>query len=128
MTGTVHHTGYPATTIGGTWRYTHVLIAEKSLGRKLTKPLCVHHINGNKLDNHPNNLVICPDDSYHQLLHMRTRALEACGNPAWRICARCKQYDDLKNLVRHTERQLIHRKCRLEFQRSYRKAKVGYRP
>jgi DNA-directed RNA polymerase sigma subunit (sigma70/sigma32) len=31
----------------------------------------VHHVNGDRSDNRPANLVICEDQSYHQLLHQR---------------------------------------------------------
>lgn len=36
----------------------HVLIAERMIGRKLFSNEVVHHINGNTLDNNPNNLCI----------------------------------------------------------------------
>jgi hypothetical protein len=39
----------------------HILIAEKALGKYLSKRAQVHHINGDGLDNSPNNLLICED-------------------------------------------------------------------
>ncbi|KKL08366.1 hypothetical protein LCGC14_2576590 [marine sediment metagenome] len=47
----------------------HVLIAEKVLGRYLTKEERVHHINGDILDNDPKNLYVCKNTSKHHKLH-----------------------------------------------------------
>jgi hypothetical protein len=41
---------------------------EVTLGRKLTKNECVHHVDGDKLNNDPGNLVVL-SRSEHQRLH-----------------------------------------------------------
>lgn len=53
----------------------HTYLAEKALGKKLPKGAQVHHMNENKTDNFTYfNLVICPNQEYHQLLHRRMTA------------------------------------------------------
>lgn len=37
----------------------HRLTAEKKIGRKLLPEEQVHHIDGNKVNNHPSNLMVC---------------------------------------------------------------------
>lgn len=99
-------------------RYIHVSLAEKALGRKLPEGAEVHHVNENKVDNRPENLVICPSRSYHGLLHQRTRALEMCGNANWRRCSYCQQYDDpLVMYIHPNGKQAHHRECRNKYQR-----------
>lgn len=73
-------------------------VAERALGRALPLQAVVHHVNEQKSDNRGENLVICEDRAYHNLLHQRLRAYRATGNPEARKCWVCKQYDDVKNL------------------------------
>ena len=54
----------------------HVLIAEKHLGRKLSKEMAVHHIDGNKSNNKKGNLLICTK-SYNAWLHGKMSQLYA---------------------------------------------------
>lgn len=64
-------------TIEGRRVYEHIYLAEKALGKPLPKGAIVHHMNENPADNFtPFNLVICPDQAYHLLLHRRAKALE----------------------------------------------------
>lgn len=54
----------------------HRYEAEQALGKKLPKNACVHHVDGNRLNNNHSNLVICPSHAYHTLLHSRARKLQ----------------------------------------------------
>ena len=65
--------GYIMVVVKGKKVGEHKLIAEKALGKPLPPNALVHHFDGNRQNNHYSNLVICPDASYHALLHMRTR-------------------------------------------------------
>lgn len=74
-------------------RYEHIVIAAAALGRPIPTGAEVHHADGNSLNNHPSNLVICESHAYHQLLHRRSRALLACGDPDKLRCFACKSWD-----------------------------------
>lgn len=78
------------------WR--SVLIAEKCLGKPISKKHEIHHIDRNTKNDQNCNLVICEDHEYHMFLHKRQRAFDACGNAHWRKCTKCKKYDDPKSL------------------------------
>lgn len=49
--------------------YEHILIAEQKLGRELKDGECVHHIDENKRNNDPNNLMIFDSVSSHTSFH-----------------------------------------------------------
>lgn len=64
---------YLQLSIDGRRTYEHILVAERALGKKLPKGAVVHHINLDTHDNRGSNLVICPNEAYHRLLHRRMR-------------------------------------------------------
>ncbi len=71
--------------------YTHILVAEKALGRHLSVENEVHHFDGDKTNNRNDNLVICENRSYHKLLHVRQRIKSAGGDPRiHKFCTICK--------------------------------------
>jgi hypothetical protein len=76
----------------------HILIAEKVLGKPLPLGAVVHHADGRRLNNEKYNLVICQDNSYHKLLHLRMRALKESGHANYRKCNICKQWDKPEKL------------------------------
>src|SRR5258708_16067 len=96
--GRITYDGYLSMSFEGIRKPVHVWAAELALGKPLPKDAEVHYINGDKLDNRPGNLVVCPNATYHWLLERRTRALKACGHANWIQCRLCKTYDDPINL------------------------------
>jgi len=58
----------------------HRIRAAAALGKPLPPSAQIHHV-----DNDPTNpnarLVICQDQDYHRLLHLRAKVLKAGGNP-----------------------------------------------
>ena len=63
------HNGY-ACERPGKWKKVHRLIMEEHVGRSLELWEVVHHVNGNKLDNRIENLLIM-SRSDHSSLHNR---------------------------------------------------------
>lgn len=49
----------------------HRWVAEKKLGRKLLDTEVVHHIDRNKLNNHPSNLYVCRNQWHHFMIHCK---------------------------------------------------------
>jgi len=91
---------HPNTTKSGYIRE-HVFIASQVLGKPLPEGVVVHHHNEIPSYNKNSNLVICENDIYHRYLHVRMRALEACGDVKWRKCWICRKWDDPKNLYKN---------------------------
>lgn len=50
-------------------RHLHRVIAEGKIGRKLTSDEVVHHIDGNKLNNNPENLMVVTKEEHARIHH-----------------------------------------------------------
>lgn len=79
--GTILPNGYKYIEIDGVQREEHRVIMERILGRPLNSDEIVHHINGDKLDNRPANLMITTR-SEHRKLHATKEK---------RVCKRCER-------------------------------------
>jgi hypothetical protein len=87
-------------------QYEHRLIVQDLTGLELTKEQVVHHLDYNSQNNSPSNLVVCPSQSYHMLLHARTDALNRGQNLKTEgYCGRCgniklrKEFSKNKRMV-----------------------------
>lgn len=50
-------------------RHTHRIVAEEKIGRPLKKGEVVHHLDGNKLNNHPDNIPVLESQAEHARIH-----------------------------------------------------------
>lgn len=69
--GHIKSNGYRGIWHKGGERLEHRLVIEKSLGRKLEREEHVHHINGDKIDNRIENLVVLSSSEHARLHSMR---------------------------------------------------------
>jgi hypothetical protein len=93
----------------------HILVVEKAMGKFLVEGHPVHHVDENRGNNVNTNLVACEDQTYHTLLHRRTDALKACGNPDARRCKFCQSYDRQEDIKVARNGQAYHRDCAKEY-------------
>lgn len=113
--------GYVVRQEDGVSLYEHVRIAERALGRPLRGRELVHHADRNPSNNTNSNLVVCPSMAYHMMLHVRTRAIRACGDAHGKKCSFCKQWsvgdDNIMTLVVGKGERSYHRACAARYQR-----------
>ena len=125
--GTINVYGYREISQNGRRVLEHVAVVEKALGKPLPKGAVIHHINEDKTDNRPENLLVCPDRKYHNLIHLRMEALAATGSPDSRKCVHCQQWDKPENLYKTTGYALsmYHKKCKSEYNAAYQASRRG---
>jgi hypothetical protein len=97
---------------------TSILVAEEKLGFPLPEGTQVHHIDGNKRNDDPINLLVLENNRCHMRIHRWQRAYAACGHAQWRKCKYCRKYDDPKNMYIAPDRiRGYHKDCKNEYER-----------
>ena len=82
----LNENGYYRVYVGNLrYEYEHKLIMSKMLGRTLTSNEKVHHIDGNKVNNNPENLCVFPSKKDHAKCHhdLEIACLSLLGNGVW---------------------------------------------
>ena len=120
-TGYIARDGYHRKSKNAKETAVHRLVAEDLTGILLPQNAVIHHVDGNRANNSPSNLVICQDSAYHNLLHARKRALEATGDASARKCCRCGEWDSIINL-RTSCGQKYHPACNRAHVEKYKEA------
>ena len=105
----------------------HILVAERAIGKRLPENAVLHHVNGDRVDNKHSNLVICENQSYHKLLHLREKRLRLFGRTDVKQCRVCRCVKSLKQFY-HDRSNALEGKaalCKLcsDLRRSARRAK-----
>lgn len=104
----------------------HRVLVEKALGKPLPKRAEVHHIDSDRRNNDPSNLVLCHNHEYHMLLHRRQRAMDLGFNLETQgYCCACKQIKGKESFYGNKARpDGIGEKCKLcsiEYSKSWAK-------
>lgn len=123
---TIYNPDHPRAMRGtgyGGFVYEHILVAERFMGRPLTSDEVCHHLNGNRSDNRPENILVL-SRGQHSKLHMWMKkgapGIERFGvervnsgkskGEELQTCLTCGQY------LRRTQKRYCSMSCRADHQ------------
>ena len=105
----------------------HTVVAESFFRGSLPTSNVIHHIDENRKNNEPWNLMVC-SRKQHSVIHQKLRAEKACGNQDWQKCYYCQKYDALENLfIGVNKRAAYHLVCANKNVRERYKSDPEYR-
>lgn len=94
------------------WVPEHVVAMAIMIGRSVPKGMVVHHMDGDKRNNAPSNLMLCTQRD-HTRMHVMMRAVERCGDGWKRPCRFCGEYSMISDMVKHGKIEgWCHFRCR----------------
>jgi len=120
----VQCSGHPRSNRSG-YVLEHLLVAERALGYPVPRGVEVHHFNENRSDNRGCNLVICENSDYHHLLHVRIKALRACGDFNARQCWLCRAWGTGLRPLSPANSTFEHRECGNRYRLQQRHKREG---
>ena len=106
----VSMTNYVKRKVRGIPYLVHRAQVERILGRELPPEVVIHHWDNDGENNTNSNLLVCPNESYHKIVHRRMNALEATGDANALKCTFCKQWDNPAN-IKVTKACSYHKSC-----------------
>lgn len=77
----INKAGYIEVKEEGRWILEHKKVAEIVLKRKLKDSEVIHHINQNKKDNRPSNLMLFENQTEHAKFHIKLKRFPYLTNP-----------------------------------------------
>ena len=119
--GCITPDGYKVIRVNGKLGYEHRHVMEKKLKRKLKSYEVVHHIDGDKLNNDPNNLQVLNGNGKHSTLHKTD-----WDSMTHRTCTKCGRKKRVKFFYRHKSGVQVGayfsrcKRCKAKYQLNYR--------
>ena len=84
----------------------HIVICSAVLGKPLPLKAIIHHWDKNNSNNKSFNLLICQDQSFHMVIHMRQKAYEQSGHADYRYCNTCEKWHSTKDMCKNRNASL----------------------
>jgi len=89
----INKQGYVEIEVDGKKVLAHRYVVEKFIGRKLKPKEVVHHLDFDRSNNHPSNLMIFKNQNAHALWHNKVKKFSYLTNPMKRqVLNRWKEY------------------------------------
>ena len=127
--GIIIRDGYRIISTGEGQKREHRIIVEQVIGRELSPDEIVHHIDGNRANNNPDNLMIFPNHRTHAEHHAALRAEEQ--KDKGKFCRKCGKIRLLSEFYRKNNRNHMSafcKQCICKQQRQQRNAlRIGNR-